>query len=501
MKKLIKSFVAICVVTTITIPSIVTHHLACANPQTSLPLSKQEVVFANLGCDGSSEGVYVVNYLNAKDTGDYTDHGDFDSIKNLSDANEIIYTKQEQTAHLNISDTSTPYTYQANLSSTQLPWNFEIAYILDGNPITADKLAGSTGKLEVVIKTSVNPEIDSSFYENYMLQISASLNSEIASEVVSEKAQIAIAGSDTLINFTAMPNKEYEFKFSAKVHNFEMPGIEISAIPLSMAIENPDTSALNSGMTQLADGNNEVTNGINQAANGILELQKGSQALSEGLDTMQKSLYQESENAFSKIEDPTQASEKYMAASANFNAAFAIAFNAAEPDKVGQEMAMQIASQATATQAQELQTALEALVTINANNAGYMGTSQSLSMTADSLGTSDNSESLIGGSSTLYNGFNPLYSGLTGLASGSNEITKEIQKLPSSIQSEIDTILSSYDKNDFTPISFTSVSNKSCDLVQFVIHTNKIEIAPDPEPETQEEDKGIWGRLLALFGL
>ena len=501
MNKLIKSFIAICMVTTITIPCIATHDLACANPQTSLPLSKQEVVFANLACDGSSEGIYVVNYLNVKEAGDYTDHGDFDSVKNLSDSNEIIYTKHEQTTHLNISDTAKPYTYQANLSSTQLPWNFEITYLLDGNPITADKLAGSTGKVEVVIKTNANPEINSSFYENYMLQISASVNSDIASEVASESAQIAIAGSDTLINFTAMPKKDYEFKFSAQVENFEMPGIEISAIPLSMAIENPDTSALNSGMIQLANGNNEVTNGINQVANGILELQNAGQALSEGLDTLQKSLYQESENAFSEIIDPTQASEKYLAASSNFNAAFAIAYNAADPDTVGQEMAMQIASQATATQAQELQTALEALVTINANNAGYMGTSQSLSMTADGLGTSDNSESLIGGSSTLYNGFNPLYTGLTGLASGSSEITNEIQKLPSSIQAEIDTMLSNYDKSDFTPISFTSAANESCDLVQFAIHTNKIEIAQDPKPETQEEDKGVLGRLLALFGL
>ncbi|MFD1021054.1 YhgE/Pip domain-containing protein [Thalassobacillus hwangdonensis] len=119
-----------------------------------------------------------------------------------------------------------------------------------------------------------------------------------------------------------------------------------------------------------------------------------------------------------------------------------------------------------------------------------------------------------GGVSELAGSYNELHGGIAGLANGTAELengaaelhegTSELadstSDLPGQMQGEIDQMISEYDKSGFEPVSFVSSENKKVTSVQFVIKTEAIkkEEKAQEEPE-QEEEKGFWDRLLALF--
>jgi X-X-X-Leu-X-X-Gly heptad repeat protein len=105
------------------------------------------------------------------------------------------------------------------------------------------------------------------------------------------------------------------------------------------------------------------------------------------------------------------------------------------------------------------------------------------------------------GLSQLVGGVNDLYGGVSELRDGTVKLHANVEDLPATMQKEIDSFLSDYQKNDFTPVSFVSAKNEHVKLTQFVLITDPVEIPapadenPTPEPTT----KTLWDRLMALF--
>jgi putative membrane protein len=109
--------------------------------------------------------------------------------------------------------------YQGTLKSKQLPWNISIKYTLDGKTIAPYDLAGKSGKLGIDIKITKNSKVNSSFYNNYALQITLALSSSLCDNIKTENATIAAAGADKQLHLS-LPAKERYFA-SADVHDFE----------------------------------------------------------------------------------------------------------------------------------------------------------------------------------------------------------------------------------------------------------------------------------------
>lgn len=284
--------------------------ISAASAENGTIHSKDEVVYASLTANGTAEDVYVVNILDVVHPGIVKDFGDYTNLKNLSTTEPIVKTDEG----IKVESEVGKFYYQGDLNKAQLPWIFEISYLLDGQPADVASLTGKTGKLEIKIKTKQNPDADKSFYQYYLLQISLLLNMDKCSEIVTEGGTLANAGNKKQVTFTGMPGKDGDFSVSTNVEDFELSGIDIAAVPFSMDIELPDTTELTSGLSQLSTAMQQLDEGVlglkdgigmlNGAAaqlkNGSVEYLNGMNALagqSQNLVSASSSIY----NALEKI--------------------------------------------------------------------------------------------------------------------------------------------------------------------------------------------------------
>lgn len=208
--------------------------------------SKNENVYVRMDSKGQEDGIYVINTFHVLDDGEITDYGDYDSIKNLTNLEEIEKDKDMYSIYAE----EGKFYYQGDLDHAELPWNFDIEYILDGKDVNEEELAGGDGDLEIHLTVSENlAAVNPVFSKSYMLQISFTLDSALCKNITAEGASIADAGSNEQITFTVMPpaanadpaeNSEEpqktELVIKAEVENFEMDDISIAGAAMQ---ENP----------------------------------------------------------------------------------------------------------------------------------------------------------------------------------------------------------------------------------------------------------------------
>ena len=250
--------------------------------------SKDEVVYATLDNNGEPIEAYVVNILNVKEKGNFTDFGTYSTVENLTTTDELVSKNGSVSGWAE----EGKFYYQGNISHAKLPWIIDISYYLNGNPITADNLSGKSGELKINIKTSKAPNISSEFYKHYLLQISVTLSTLKCTDIQAKGATIANAGTDKQINFTVLPNKKGDNTLTAKVNDFSMSGIGINAVPYNMEVEMPDTSEMTGGFSQLSDGIEQLDNGVAKLKSGAKQLTNGSKQLSEGSTEIMNGLEQ-----------------------------------------------------------------------------------------------------------------------------------------------------------------------------------------------------------------
>ncbi|WP_186580383.1 coiled-coil domain-containing protein [Aquibacillus kalidii] len=240
--------------------------------------SKEEVVYAKLNATGERQEIYVVNILNMKEAGKIVDYGPYTSLKNLTNLSPL-----EQTGNkVEINAPEGKFYYQGNLNEQPLPWDISITYLLDGKEVSPTELAGKGGHVEIRIATSANDAVDRVFFENYLLQISLSLNLDNYHNIEAPEATLANAGKNKQVSFTVMPEKEEELVLEADVEEFELDGIDISAVPSSMPIDSPNIEEMTGEMEMLTDAIDEINNGVGKLENGVSELNSGATSLRGG---------------------------------------------------------------------------------------------------------------------------------------------------------------------------------------------------------------------------
>ncbi len=252
--------------------------VALAVMDTAVTESKDEVVYANLNANGSVSEVYVVNHFEVAQGGSVTDHGAYSSVVNLTDTG--LLTQRDDTVTFEAHQGN--FYYQGNMGAADLPWLFDIRYYLDGVSVTPQQLAGQSGSLQIIILTSRNEAADTVFYDNYLLQISMTLDSEKCSGVESAGATVASAGKNMVIAHTVMPGKDADITLTATVSDFEMDGIDITAMPFSMNVELPDTDDMVSDFEQLTDAIADLNEGVGDLLDGVADMKSGANGLKNG---------------------------------------------------------------------------------------------------------------------------------------------------------------------------------------------------------------------------
>lgn len=189
---------------------------------------KNENIYVSLDAEGKENGVYVVNSFNVDSDGEIRDYGDYSEVLNLSNLDPIESDKDEQ----KFESPEGKFYYQGNLDKPQLPWTYQINYLLDGSQIDPEDLAGESGDLEITINIRKNPAyLDDTFFNTYLTQCSVTLDSLNCQDIIADNANISDAGNDTQITFTINPATETDLHLAASVTDFEMDNIAFTAIP------------------------------------------------------------------------------------------------------------------------------------------------------------------------------------------------------------------------------------------------------------------------------
>ena len=241
---------------------------------------KDENVYATLAEDGTVMGVYVVNEYTSKSEGKITDYGDYSSVKNLT-TNETIEQNGDQ---ISVNVPKGKFYYQGNLKTTDIPWNISISYTLDGKKISAEDLAGQSGKLKINISVKENTNCDSNFFDNYLLQATVVLDTEKCSNIVATGATAGNVGEDRQLLYNIMAGQEKDIEISADVEDFEMDGITFKGVPMGFDVDSDsiDTSELTDKTDDIKDAVSELDDGAGQIKDATETAEKSSKELNDG---------------------------------------------------------------------------------------------------------------------------------------------------------------------------------------------------------------------------
>lgn len=241
---------------------------------------KQEVVYANLEADGKVSKLYVVNAFELDEGGQVTDYGDYRSVKNLTSEEEI----ELRDGTVKVEAKPGRLYYEGTLAESAIPWNFEVHYSLDGIEYAPAELAGRSGALKIWTSIRENHACEEVFFDHYALQVSFTLDTDRCKNIVAEGATQANVGRKKQLTYTILPGQETEFAIYADVTDFEMAGISINGLPLSLnlKVDLENNEKLKEGINEIKDAVVGLDDGANGLKDGISAFDDGVGSLSEG---------------------------------------------------------------------------------------------------------------------------------------------------------------------------------------------------------------------------
>ena len=258
-----KKVIATVLAGTMTISSVVPA-FAAGNPS-----EKEEVIYINLDAIGNVKDIYAVNIFGK---GDVVDYGDYDSVEMLNVNADI----QQNGDKITFSTDSDRAYYKGKMSNAQIPWNISIRYYLDGKEYTAEELDGKSGNLEIKFKITENKNFEGTFFDDYALQASFTLDTEKCENIVAKNATLANVGSNKQISYTILPGEGIDTSITAEIKDFEMSAAAINGIPLSIDIDVDDEELMDQ-VTELLDAIEELDDGAGELNDGVSELKEGAE--------------------------------------------------------------------------------------------------------------------------------------------------------------------------------------------------------------------------------
>ena len=264
---------------------------------------KEEVVYVTADAGGAPSGIYVVNIFGR---GDVTDYGEYSQVKMMNTNDPITQTGDKVT----FSTQAARAYYQGTMKSTEIPWDISIRYFVDGVEYSPADVAGKSGKLEIHFKISKNEHFPGSFWDDYALQATFTLDTGQCGNISAPDATIADVGRDKQLSYTILPGKGIDTVITVDAKDFEMDAASINAVKLNLHIDIDDKelmdkvgelidgmAAIDDGASTLYDGTGDLEGGSSDLVNGAGDLKSGMNSLNggiaklkEGIDSAQSGL-------------------------------------------------------------------------------------------------------------------------------------------------------------------------------------------------------------------
>lgn len=269
-------------------------------------LTKEETVYTKLKTDGSSYKTIVNEHLINQEKNDkIEDVSTLQNVKNINGSEKVTNKNGSLTWESNGKDI-----YYQGESNKELPIQMKVTYKLDGKEISAKKLAGKSGHLEMTItyenlskKTVQLNGKKETMYTPFTVATVFYINHKNASSIQGKNVKMVDDGTKTMFMGISFPglqeslnvskvNIPNEITVSMDVKKFEMGNMITVATP--NLLDNVDASTWN-GLNAIYS----QVNSLNTASQTILN---GTKTLNDGLITYQQK-NQEFYEALSKIND------------------------------------------------------------------------------------------------------------------------------------------------------------------------------------------------------
>jgi X-X-X-Leu-X-X-Gly heptad repeat protein len=516
-------------------------------PDESKATPKHETIFAKLDYHGSVSDIYAVNTF-LEPAAEIVDYGSYVNLVNLT--NKAEPRVEGERIIFSVIEEDTIFRYQGTLQAKELPWEFEISYFLDGKSIDPKDLPGAAGRLRIELAARKNPRYEGVFAENFMVQLSVSLEMDKATAIVAPAAVKTYVGNIVTLAFTLLPDSDALFYMEADVRDFQMDGISIAA--LEAAVPSDDMVAdLESGFDEMAAGMEELVDGTKKLQEGMIDLNEGVEKLYGGVDGIDgggAALLRGMDEYAAGFSVLTEGLDALGSGAAGFNNALS-GMAAALPQLSGgyaqaeggvdallanKEQMEQLAMTLAHNPDPQVRMLAEAMLGqlaglgqlqsgIEKANEGLAAHSGALSEVAAQFAEFERGfQKSLDGAEKLENGFSgirtatgSLFDGVSGIKDGAAELKQNTAALPEAAQKLIDGQKELKDgvmraKNEIAhfdaggeqneTVSFVAPGKADAKSVQFVFRTPPIEPGETPVAETyDEEHKSIWQRFLDLF--
>ena len=258
--------------------------------------AKEEVIYANLDASGTVTGVYAVNSFAVQAGDTVTDHGSYTAVRNMTTTDPLEHSGDTITA--TAAQDGKLY-YEGTMdTATALPWLVKLTYTLDGAEIAPEELGGKSGALAIRLQVSRNPDCTGDFFDQYALQVTMTLDTDRAQNIVADGATMANVGSNKQLSYILLPGSDSDVTVTADVTDFAMNAISLNGVKLrlNLGLDGADLTGmldrLQSGSVQLDDGANALADGIAQVQAGLDTLNGKSGELTGGSAKVKAALTQ-----------------------------------------------------------------------------------------------------------------------------------------------------------------------------------------------------------------
>lgn len=282
---------------------------------------RQETVYLITDPNGNVQNETVSAWVHSDNgIGNYSESTNLTDVKNVKgDDSPTLDGKELEWNNISGDDL-----YYQGKSSAQAPVTMKVDYKLDGKEISADQLAGKTGKLEMTVSfqnhekaTKLVGGESRTIYTPFLAAALCSFSTDHFQNVkCSEGGAVVSEGNSQIVTMISLPgmketlgssvstleslskiNLEDSFTITADATNLEMNSIMGAALPAGSESSNGSFSfdvgqidslvdQMESASGQLSEGSEALASALSTYNNKMLELQSGVEALNNGISSL-----------------------------------------------------------------------------------------------------------------------------------------------------------------------------------------------------------------------
>jgi chromosome segregation ATPase len=190
-----------------------------------------ETMYVNADYYGVSTSTSVVKSVGMNGLTQFTDHGYYSKITNMTDNTEPEVNGD--TVTWNVPEGTNRFYYEGSIdnNAVQLPWNVDVSYKLNGQPADASKLNHASGLVEIDVNAVHNTQAKEYYQNNMILTVIVPVDMGKCYSVDAPGSQTQNMGSTTGVMFMALPGEDGNFTVRLGTDDFSCSGIYIAMVP------------------------------------------------------------------------------------------------------------------------------------------------------------------------------------------------------------------------------------------------------------------------------